>query len=510
MAGVVARAGATQTRGRAVDMTRQRPFVERCGLASATRADAQAQLLQRVKADKLHTLRLCWCDLHGQLRSKHVQADALAHALAHGVSMVNTLLLKDLSDRTAWPVFEANGTPDWLGLSGGGNVRLVPDPERLHPLPWAPGHAWLWCQTWHDNGQPVALDTRTVLQHQVQALHAMGLNLRVGLEVEFHVYRVLRPAEDPQGADWPGLPPEVALLHPGYRLLCDDYADACEPVLGLIQRTAQQLQLPLQSLEIEMGPSQFEAVFAATDALTAADDMVRFRHGIRQALARHGYHVTFVCRPPFAHVMASGWHVHQSLYHADSEQPVAPNRPSTGSGSASDHLGTQGAQWLAGLLQHAPALAALCVPSANGYARFVANALAPTSICWGLDNRGAMLRVLGADGGGTGARIENRLPEPAANPYVVLAAQIAAGMGGIAHSVQAPPASESPYASAHRQLPATQADALHALLADDALAQRLGENFVRYYATIKQMEVARHAAATDARDYDLRHHFARY
>ena len=490
-------------------MTSKPTFVQRCGLASADRDRAVEQLLQRVQADGLHTFRLCWCDLHGQLRSKHIQADALAHALQHGVSMVNTLLLKDLSDRTAWPVFQAQGTPPWLGLDGGGNVRLVPDPERLTPLPWAPGHAWLWCQAWHDSGEPVALDTRRVMQQQVQALAALDLQCRVGLEVEWHIYRMVQPATDPERAAWPGPAPEVALLHPGYRLLCDDYADACEPVLGLVQRIAQQLQLPLQSLEIEMGPSQFEAVFGVTDALTAADHMVLFRHAMRQALARHGYYATFVCRPPFAHVMASGWHVHQSLWRTDSGTPVGPNQ-AAGGHSAQDHLGLQGAQWLAGLLHHAPALAALCVPSVNGYGRFVANALAPTSICWGLDNRGALLRVLGGDGGGTGPRIENRLPEPAANPYLVLGAQIAAGMNGMAHGMTPPPPSASPYASEHTSLPSSQALALEALQQDHALGQRLGENFVRYYASIKEMEVERHAREGESVAHDARHHFARY
>ena len=103
------------------------------------------------------------------------------------------------------------------------------------------------------------------------------------------------------------------MIHPGYNLLTEAWFDMAEEPLRIVQHTAQALGLPLLSLEIELGPSQVEAVFDATDALTAADNMVLFRNAVKQALRRAGYHATFMCRPPFPNIMSSGWHLHQSL-----------------------------------------------------------------------------------------------------------------------------------------------------------------------------------------------------
>ena len=159
-----------------------------------------------------------------------------------------------------------------------------------------------------------------------------------------------------------------------------------------------------------------------------------FRNGVRQALRRAGYHASFVCRPPFAEVMASGWHLHQSLVDlASGANAFVRARPAEGSsaGDAAHTLSDVGAHWLAGLLAHGRAMAPCCAPTINAYARFRPNALAPQSVVWGRDNRGAMLRVLGGCGD-PGTRIENRIGEPMANPYLYVAAQIHAGLDGLA------------------------------------------------------------------------------
>ena len=127
------------------------------------------------------------------------------------------------------------------------------------------------------------------------------------------IYRIVAALLATDSAAWPAEPPALQLVHPGYHLLADAHLDLAEAPLAIVQRTAQGLGLPLRSLEIELGPSQFEAVFAPTDALTAADQMVLFRNGVRQALRRAGYHASFVCRPPLPQAVASGWHLHQSL-----------------------------------------------------------------------------------------------------------------------------------------------------------------------------------------------------
>ena len=278
-----------------------------------------------------------------------------------------------------------------------------------------------------------------------------------------------------------------------------------------MQRTAQALGLPLISLEIELGPSQVEAVFDVSDVLTAADHMVLFRNATRQALRRAGYHATFMCRPPFEHIMSSGWHLHQSVCElATGRNVFMRDAAASGCGArdAQQVLSDAGASWLAGLLAHSPALTALCTATSNGYGRFRPNAMAPQSILWGRDNRGAMLRVIGAPGD-SATRIENRLGEPAANPYLYMASQIHAGLDGVDTPLQAPPASETPYASGAATIPTSLANAVQALQQDAGLCQALGQPFVDYYSTIKQAEHLRMAQADDAQEFHRREYFGR-
>ncbi len=488
-------------------------FAQRCGLHSPEReADCQ-KVVRSIEAGGIELVRFGWCDAHGMLRGKTLAAGAAVRALRDGVGMVGTLMLKDTADRTAWKVFEPGGTDGLPGFAGASNLMLMPDPASFTTLPWLERTGWLRCQPWFADGTPVALDARRLLQTALERLAQAGYGLKTGLEVEFHIYRITdaRPQLDPELAAWPGLPPAVEMIHPGYNLQAEAMIDLSDEPLRIVQRTAQALGLPLQSLEIELGPSQVEAVFDATDALTAADQMVLFRNGVRQALRRAGYHATFMCRPPFPNIMSSGWHLHQSLVDLQTGRNAcvrdAP-APGTTRTDATHTLSDVGAKWLAGLLAHARGMTVLCTPTINGFARFRPNALAPQAALWGQDNRGAMLRVVGA-AGDPATRIENRAGEPAANPYLYMAAQIHAGLDGLARGALPPPATESPYASEHQKLPASLDEGLDALRADATLCQALGDDFVRYYGRIKQSEIDRHAQAEDKTDFERREYFAR-
>ncbi|RZI92510.1 MAG: glutamine synthetase, partial [Rubrivivax sp.] len=136
------------------------------------------------------------------------------------------------------------------------------------------------------------------------------------------------------------------------------------------------------------------------------------------------------------------------------------------------------------------------------------HALAPQAVLWGQDNRGAMLRVVGAAGDGA-TRIENRVGEPAANPYLYMAAQIHAGLDGLARALKPPPACEAPYAEGGEQIPTSLAEGIAALQTDAALCEGLGPDFVRFYSRIKQSEIDRHAQAEDKTDFERREYFSR-
>ncbi|MCG2592469.1 glutamine synthetase family protein [Ramlibacter sp. XY19] len=488
-------------------------FAARCGLHDAAREQALQHASHLLASSGIELVRFAWCDLHGVLRGKTLVASAFEKALHEGVGLVSTLLLKDTSDRTAWKVFEPGGTAGLPGFGFANNLLLLADPASFRQLPWAAATGWVQGQPWFQDGTPVELDTRRVLQRALARLADAGFAMQCGLEVEFHIYRIedTQAQLDPQLADWPGAPPRVSLVHPGYNLLAEGWADLAEEPLRIVQRTAQALGLPLLSLEIELGPSQVEAVFDVTDALTAADNMVLFRSAVKQALRRAGYHATFMCRPPFPNIMSSGWHLHQSLVDARTgRNAFLRDAPAPGSTPArADHtLSETGERYLAGLLAHARGMAAFCTPTANGYGRFRPNALAPQAVLWGRDNRGAMLRVIG-ECGDRGTRIENRIGEPAANPYLYLASQVHAGLDGIARGLRAPAATDAPYGSAGERLPTSLGEALQALRADPGLCTAFGASFVDYFVRIKESEQRRFEEAADPDEFQRREYFSR-
>ena len=491
-------------------------FAQLCGIHDAARQQALEHTSGLITASSLELVRFAWCDLHGVTRGKTLVASAAAKAMQEGVGLVSTLVLKDTSDRSAaFKVFERGGPAGLPGFEFASNLLLLADPSSLRQLPWTPATGWVQGQLWFQNGQPVELDTRRVLQQALAHLAQAGYGMKCGLEVEFHIYKITeegtRDQLDPNQAGWPGLPPQVSLVHPGYNMLTEGWYDLAEEPLRIVQRTAQALGLPLLSLEIELGPSQVEAVFEATDALTAADNMVLFRNAVKQALRRAGYHASFMCRPPFANIMSSGWHLHQSL--VDSEtgrnlfQREAP-APGSTAADARHTLSETGEHYLAGLLAHARGMAVFCTPTINGFGRYRPNALAPQAVLWGRDNRGAMLRVVGQCGDGA-TRIENRIGEPAANPYLYLASQIHAGLDGITRRLKAPPATDAPYGASDALLPTSLGEALEALQADPVLVKAFGSAFVDYLVRVKRSELDRYAQAEDKDDWQRREYFSR-
>ncbi|MES2940384.1 MAG: glutamine synthetase family protein [Pseudomonadota bacterium] len=488
-------------------------FAEHCGIHDAAREEALQRAARRIEDTGMQLVRFAWCDLHGVTRGKTLVASAAERAMRDGVGMVSTLMLKDTSDRAAYKVFEPGGADGLPGFQYANNLLLLADPASLRELPWAESTGWVRAQPWLQDGTPVELDTRRVLQRALARLAAAGFAMRCGLEIEFHIYRIedTRAQLDPEQAGWPGLPPTVSMIHPGYHLLAEGWHDMAEEPLRIVQRTAQALGLPLLSLEIELGPSQVEAVFGVTDALEAADNMVLFRNAVKMALRRAGYHASFMCRPPFPNIMSSGWHLHQSLVHsASGKNAFMRDAPAEGTtpGQAAYSLSATGEHYLAGLLEHARAMAVFCTPTANGYGRFRPNALAPQSVLWGRDNRGAMLRVIGQCGDAA-TRIENRIGEPAANPYLYLASQVHAGLDGIERKLAAPPATDAPYGDPSPRLPTSLGEALQALQSDTILCTAFGPGFSDYFVRIKAAEQLRFDQAEDKDDFQRREYFSR-
>lgn len=438
-------------------------------------------LAQEVERRGLEAVRFSFADQHGVLRGKTIAAAELGAALKSGVGFPSSLLAKDTSNKTVFPVFTAGAGFGMPELEGAADAVMVPDVETFRVLPWVPKTGWVLCDLRFTNGMPVPFDTRSLLRKALAGLAEAGYGYRTGLEIEFHIFRLVDPRLRPEDAGQPGSPPEVALLTTGYQLLSEARHDQLEPALEVLRRDLAGLGLPLRSFECEYGPSQAEVTLGVQDGLAAADAMVLFRSAAKQILRRHGYHATFMCRPKLPHVMSSGWHLHQSLTDRAGANAFVSDK---------DFLSATGKGFLAGLLAHAAASAAFATPTVNGYKRYRPYSLAPERAVWGRDNRGAMLRVIGGPGD-PATRIENRIGEPAANPYLYFASQIHCGMDGVRRKLDPGGPEPTPYESKAAQLPRSLEEALAALRGDACLKEGLGAQFVDYYCRIKEAEIAR-------------------
>ena len=279
----------------------------------------------------------------------------------------------------------------------------------------------------------------------------------------------------------------MSYIHQGFQLLTEARSDQIEPILEPFWRAVLALGMPLQSLEVELGPSQCEFTFRPELGLAAADMMMLFRSAMKQIARRHGLHCTFMCRPGLPNAFSSGWHLHQSLI------DVKTGTNAFLSSDPAEVLSPLGRAWLAGLLANAKAAAAFTTPTINGYKRYRAYALAPDRVIWGQDNRGVMVRVIGRPGDAA-THLENRIGEPTANPYLYIASQIATGLDGVARKLSPPPSADTPYETEAEPMPKSLSEALEALRGNASLREFFGDGFVDYYLRIKDTELVRFGA----------------
>jgi glutamine synthetase len=467
--------------------TRQAPaaknFVERHGLWTDDQMRTANAVGQAIKRHKLELVRFSFADQHGVLRGKTVVADDAPALMRGGVTMTTTLLAKDTAHKTAWPVFTRGGGFDMDEMQGAGDFVMVADPATFRVLPWAENTGWLLCDIYFPNGKPVPFSTRQVLRDALARLGAEGFDFLAGLEVEFHLFKLENPRLAPADATWPPQAPEVSLLNQGYQYLTESRFDQVDAALAPIRRGMLALGLPLRSLEIELGPSQCEFTFRPQVGLDAADSMILFRTATKQIARRNGLLASFMCRPGLPNLFSSGWHLHLSLIDRK-------HRINAFMGDARDGLSAFALNFLGGLLTHARAAAAFTTPTVNGYKRYRAYALAPDRVIWARDNRGVMVRVLGQPGDPS-THLENRIGEPAANPYLYMASQIYAGLDGIAQKRDPGPSVDAPYETDAPLLPKDLGEALGALRGSEVLRKGFGDAFVDYYVHLKEAELAR-------------------
>jgi glutamine synthetase len=473
-------------------------FVERHGLWSNEQKEAASRLRKIVEQQKLEVIRLSFPDQHGILRGKTLVASEALASLESGCSITTTMFAKDTSHKTVFPVFTAGGGFGMREMEGAADVLMVADPLSFRVLPWASATGWLLCDVYFADGRPVPFATRNLYKSVLAKLEARGYDFVAGLEVECHIFKLEDARMSPEDAGQPGTPPDVSLLSHGYQYLTEQRYDQMEPVLEIIRRDIMALGLPLRSIEVEYGPSQCEFTFKPMAGLEPADTMVLFRSAVKQICQRHGYHATFMCRPRMPNAMASGWHLHQSIVARDNGANVFMAK------DGGDPLSAFGRNYLGGLLQHARASAVFTTPTINGYKRYRSYSLAPDRAIWGRDNRGVMIRVLGG-ANDPATRLENRIGEPAANPYLYMASQILSGLDGVDRVLDPGPSADTPYETKAALLPKTLREAVDSLKDDSFFREALGAAFVDYYVHIKNAEIERFQA--EVSEWEQREYF---
>lgn len=474
-------------------------FIEKHGLWSTAQQRQAEELLARVEAEKIRNIRIGWGDQHGIVRGKTVTAREFAAALKSGKDFQLVTAIFDTSNHPIVPPFGAEnhlGIPEMIGLPDG---VLVPDPATFRMLPWVESTGWILADAYFHNGKPCPLSTRQILRGQLEKLASDGLEMTVGLEFEFYVYKMLDPRLAPEDSGYPPAPPEVANIAHGYQYLTETRGDEVEPLYTMLQNNLEALGLPLASLEDEWGPGQCELTFAPLPAMQAADAALLFRTAVKQLCRRHGYHASFMALPKIANAFPSGWHMHQSITRDGQNVFTAAEEAGP--------LSALGMNYLGGLLEHAPGTALLTTPTVNGYKRQRPDGFAPFKAAWALENRGAMLRVIGGPGD-PASRIENRIGDPNANPYLYIASQIIAGRAGMAAQTDPGAPVTAAYLSDRAILPGSLMEALGTFQQDEVLKRELGEVFHHYYYSIKRFEADRFLSAVT--DWEHQEYFEVY
>jgi glutamine synthetase len=419
--------------------------------------------ISSLRAAGVDVIRVSFPDLIGVDRGRDVLLDVLPAVMEHGLAFCRAVYhTSPMGDVVPVPGGLDAGLPD---------ITIFPDLSTLTPLPWEPHAAWCLGDATLPGGTPAPEAPRTVARRVADLVAGLGYSLACGPELEFFV------CERGQDGAWHRYSDE-----PGNVYVVGRKGDP----QGLLLHMLRQLRdagLQVTAANHEFSPGQFEVNLGHSGLVDAADRSFRLKSAVQEIARHRDLMATFMAKP-FNDEGGSGFHVHVSINDESGANVF-------GSVSAEDGLSAVGRHAIGGVLAHAPALSALLNPTINSYKRFGPDTLAPWLIDWGLDNRSAMVRI--PPERGAAARMEVRLGDATANPYLAMAAVGAAVYLGLTDKIE-PPAKLSGYGydpSRSRMLPMRLADALDALAADRDLTAVLGDYFTQSFVAYKRNEIER-------------------
>jgi glutamine synthetase len=409
-------------------------------------------VLRTVEERGVRFVRLWFVDVLGLLKSFAVPVSELEPALEEGVGL------------------------DGSALEGGArgaerDVIAHPDPRSFQVLPWRPESlvARMFCDVRTPAGEAFAGDSRQALRRVLDQAADLGWAMQVGAEMEFFLF-----AEPTANGDVP------ELLDTGA------YFDLTPQDIGsdFRRRTIDYLEgmgIPITASHHEVAPSQHEIHLKHTDALSMADAIATFRVSVKEVARELGVYATFMPKP-LDGVSGSGMHLHISMFEGDRNLFFSSN---------GEPLGRHGRHFLAGVLAHAPEMAACTNQWVNSYKRLATGMEAPASVSWTRHGRNGLVRVPSArPGKEAAARIELRSPDPAANPYLVFAVVLAAGLRGIERGYQLPPEGDDSSGPLPETLPLPQDlhEATELFDQSELVRETLGDRLCDWYVANKRAE----------------------
>jgi glutamine synthetase len=442
------------------------------------------QLRVEVRTGAVDTVLIAFTDMQGRLAGKRLSAEFFLNEVAEKHAEGCSYLLAVDVDMNTVPGYAMSS---WE--RGYGDFTLVPDLGTLRWIPWQPASALVLADLAWEDAVAVVASPRQILRAQLQRLADRGWQALAGTELEFCVFR--DSYEDAFARGYRGLTP-ANQYNVDYSILG---TARVEPLLRAIRTGMAGAGMYVESAKGECNLGQHEIAFRYADALTTCDNHSIYKTGAKEIAAQQDMSITFMAKPNERE--GNSCHIHLSLRGTDGTTLLA--------GGRAHGLSQTGEHFLAGQLAALRELTLCYAPNVNSYKRYQAGSFAPTAVRWGADNRSCAMRLVGHS---HGLRVENRAPGGDVNPYLAVAAMIAAGLHGIDNQLPLEPAFEgNAYTDTGPRLPVSLRDALELWEKSDLAAAAFGGEVVEHYANYARTELDAFDSAVT--DWELRRGFER-
>lgn len=416
-------------------------------------------IFRMVEEEDVEFIRLQFTDIFGTLKN---------------IAITSSQLEKALDNKC---MFDGSSVEGFVRIEES-DMYLYPDYDTFEIFPWRPQQgkvARLICDVHTPDGKPFEGDPRWILKKTIKEANEMGYRFDVGPECEFFLFHT----------DDNGLPTTLSHEKAGYFDLGPN--DLGENIRRDMVLTLEDMGFEIEASHHEVAPAQHEIDFKYDEALKTADNIQTFKMTVKTIAKRHGLYATFMPKPKFG-ISGSGMHINMSLATKEGKNIFADENGKIGLSDDAYHF-------IAGIMKHARGMSAITNPLVNSYKRLVPGYEAPVYIAWSAKNRSPLIRIPASRGNGT--RVELRNPDPTANPYLVLALCLAAGLDGIKNKIEVPKSVDCNIyemtpgerrAAGIENMPADLKEAVDCLVADEFLCSVLGEHITTKYVEAKMKE----------------------